>query len=237
LTEALIDIRVSLPDSVTLDKLATIEPKVATDYPKRRSQFSGEFQFSAGPSSAASVAQRTIGFAFGSADDRQLFQARLDGFTFNRLAPYERWETFRDEARRLWGVYRATVAPEAITRVAVRYINRLDLPSSLHDFADYLSTYPQIAESIDSGLSGFLMRLEMPQTDINSVLILSESLVPAAAADHDGPAVVLDIDLFRVLERSVVGDDELWEILDVFRSRKNKVFEACITDKTRGLIS
>ena len=52
--------------------------------------------------------------------EKQLVQARANGFTAHRLAPYEGWETFRHEARRLWDVYRQTVRPK-VARVAVRY--------------------------------------------------------------------------------------------------------------------
>ena len=50
---------------------------------------------------AAGLRQEQNGYIFASSDERQIFQARLDGFSFSRLAPYDRWETFRDEARRL----------------------------------------------------------------------------------------------------------------------------------------
>jgi hypothetical protein len=69
-----------------------------------------------------------IGWRFVSPDKLHVFQARLNGFTFSRLPPYVDWESFRTEARRLWDLYRAVANPIAPTRIAVRYINRLDLP-------------------------------------------------------------------------------------------------------------
>jgi len=47
-----------------------------------------------------------MGFIFTSADDKQPFQVHLNGFTTNRLGSYPAWNAVRDEARRLWNVYR-----------------------------------------------------------------------------------------------------------------------------------
>jgi uncharacterized protein (TIGR04255 family) len=49
-------------------------------------------------------------------------------------------------------------------------------------------------------------------------------------------SVVLDIDVSKMgLELST--DDEVWNMLELFRLQKNLVFEGCITNNTRELIS
>ncbi len=234
LTEAVIDIRVTLPDGVTLDTLASLEIGQASAYPTRRDQMYVEGQFSVDPENPPASGIRTQrGFAFLSADERQIFQARLDGFTFSRLAPYENWDSFRNEARRLWEMYRSVATPKSIDRLAVRYINRLDLPMVFNDFNEYLRTVPVVSADLPQGLNGYFMQLNIPYEDLSATLILNQALLPPTIPDK--VSVLLDIDIFRNIE---IPDDEVfvWDFFEALRTRKNDVFEACITERMRELI-
>jgi uncharacterized protein (TIGR04255 family) len=88
------------------------------------------------------------GFRFERADARRVMQTKLDGFSYSALAPYDEWEGFRPEAKHLWKLYRDICHPIRVTRVAVRYINRIDIPLKNSDprsslqLEDYFKTYP-----------------------------------------------------------------------------------------------
>ena len=152
----------------------------------------------------------------------------------SRLAPYESWEAFRNEARRLWEVYRQTVKPVRIERVALRYVNRLDLPGPRAELKDYLQTSPEIAAGLPQGLDGFFMQLQIPVEDLNSRLFLN--LTTCEPPKPGIVAVVLDIDLFRT-ENLPQEEEALWQLLESMRARKNEFFEACINDRTRELFA
>lgn len=231
ITEAVIDIRIQPVDGVGLDRIAVVHQREAERYPKRADRVESRFVLTGG--SASSLTQGIAGYLCRSTDGKQVFQSRLDGFTFSRLAPYESWEAFRDEAHRLWQVYLSVVTPCAVTRLGVRYINRLDLPLPVTDFEDYVRTVPRVAPGLPQALSGYYMQVQIPQTDLDAVLILNEGVVQPPSPEF--ASVVLDIDLYRnVMLRA--EDPEVWSILEQFRWRKNEVFEACITDATRRLI-
>ena len=234
LTEAILDIRVKLPSEITPAKLKNVQLEEKEGYPRQEELFVVVGKMSVGTQVGASAKQNLNGYRFVSQDKRQIFQTRIDGFTFNRLAPYETWESFRNEARRLWKVYRSIAKPQNITRLALRYINKLDFPLPLADFKDYLRTIPEISPQMSQGLSGYFMHLELPQQDLGATLYLNQTLIP-----HAGPnivSVILDFDLFSQ-ENVPSAEQDIWKQLEVLRIRKNEVFEACITDKTRRLIS
>lgn len=233
ITEAIIDVRVSPSDQLTVSDLALMVEGDELSYPERRDHCYAEGHFQLGKDTSASASSKHTGFVFYSEDKKQIFQARLDGFTMSRLAPYGSWTPFRDEARRLWEKYRSIVNPISINRLAVRYLNRLDLPLPLDDFKDYLLTVPEVAPDLPQGLEGFFVRLQIPQQDIPVTLLLSEAIVEPA---RDGVvSVVLDIDMYR--NKEVPSDEEsIWDFFEVLHDRKNDVFEACITDDTRELI-
>lgn len=233
ITEAVIDLKVNSAPDANLSALEGLAGSLQQDYPKRQELMTIQGQFQGGQSVAATASQSRTGYLYLSEDKKQILQAKLDGFSFSRLAPYENWESFRDEARRLWKVYVAAIQPEGIHRLAVRYINRLDLPLPLEDFKDYLQTVPEISSDLPQGLSNFFLQLEIPQEDLQGTLVLNEALIPPASSDVI--SVVLDIDLFCLVDFSC-HDDNPWDLLEKLRIRKNKIFESCITDETRRLL-
>jgi uncharacterized protein (TIGR04255 family) len=172
-----------------------------------------------------------MGFAFSTDDGREIFQPGLDGFTFSRLRPYGNWNDLRNEARRLWGIYREAVNPLSITRVAVRYINQIDIPGPTVDYKDYFRTTPEVSPVLPQTLSGFFMQLHFPQVDFGGSLILTQTAVPPPAPGFC--SVVLDLDVFR--EGDLASDDDVWALLDILRDRKNEFFEGCLTEKARAL--
>jgi len=233
ITEAVIDIRVTSPTGLTVDALAAGFAVGQERYPEKKVRWAFQGQFTAGAQLGASVGQQSIGHQFSSTDGKQIFQARLDGFTFSRLAPYHRWETFRDEAKRLWECYRQVVQPLAITRLAVRYINRMDLPAPA-DLRSYLRTLPDISPDMPQGLSGYFMQVQIPLTEEKGTLILNEALVDPVTPEY--MSVILDIDIARQTEIPQ-EDTSIWDYFEQLRRRKNAIFEACITEKTRELIA
>jgi len=237
ITEALIDFRVDYGRTISLADLKGFGTHVKKEYPfeSNRDLIEGQLNFGAADPQVVS-SKITIGYIFHSADRRQAVQARTDGFTVSRLAPYENWLQLRDETKRLWAVFVEVLRPVSITRVAVRYVNQINLPlkGGILTFEDYLQTFPKMEVDEDIFLEQFLMRLVMPQNDIAAKLILTEALLPAQG---DRLGVILDIDLFR--ENVSIGalSMETWDILEQFRNRKNKFFEASITDRARELFA
>ncbi len=235
ITEALIDLRIKPPVSEELSSLEDFGHQIQPEYTKLDDIVLLENQINfQGDVASASSNQAVTGYRFLSRDSKQIVQARLDGFSLSRIAPYQTWETLRDEARRLWNIYQTATNSETVNRVAVRYINRLDLPLPFNDFKEYLLTLPEISPQISQGLSDYLMQLQIPQEDIGAMLVLTEALIPSL--NDDVVSVLLDIDLFSNNVGFSSTMDEHWRLLETFRIRKNKIFEGCITDKTRGLL-
>lgn len=241
ITEAIIDIQVVAPETVTLDALRSLQDRDSERYPDRGKVFRASVVVEdpvdhEGMSTQTSKVQR--GWAFSSGDKLHVWQARRDGFTFSRMSPYESWEPFSSEARRVWNLTREVLTPTMISRAAVRYINRIEIPLPLKDFKDYLRTVPEVSPALPQGLLSFFMQLQIPQPDLNALLILNQTLAPppALVPEPRSVSIILDIDLFCA-DNLPLDDDSLWNLFERFHDRKNEVFEGCITDATRRLIS
>jgi uncharacterized protein (TIGR04255 family) len=232
ITEALIDIRVDLPASITLGDIEGLHVQVANRYPSRVKRVYIQSTLTIGIEPGLTTAQKHVGFAFHAADDRQICQFRLDGFSFSRLQPYGNWNELRDEARKLWEIYRIALSPEKVTRVAVRYINQIDIPFALIDYKDYFRTTPEVSPALPQSLGGFFMQLQFPQPDFRGFLVLTQTAISPPRPDMN--SVILDLDAFRVDPEST-SDDQIWTLLEELRKAKNIFFEGSITDKTRDL--
>jgi len=239
ITEAILDLKVILPDDFPVEKFLEIHEYVRDRFPTSQPIHIGSFLVQSGPDTPdlqVDANRRHSGFLFRSKDNRRIFQATLQGFTFNRLAPYESWEEFNNDARSLWEIYKSICKPEFVTRAAIRYINQLNIPTQgPTDLRTYLKTAPEISSDFpQQTMSSFFMQLQLPQEDLNCMLIINENLAPTTTPDLI--SVILDIDLFR--QQVWQSDDEdIWRFLEQLRQRKNEIFKASITEKTEELIA
>jgi uncharacterized protein (TIGR04255 family) len=230
ITEAVIDIRLEASSEFKPEFLEPIAEKISRLYPKREdlSLFQGTFTIG----SAATSTQTKLGYLYRSADGKYVLQTRTNGFTLSRLAPYEEWEPFRDEAKNLWNVYREVFKSSRVNRVASRSINRIDIPLPSVELSDYLRTFPEVSQDLPQVLTGYVMHLLIPQKDFDGVLSLIQATVPAQQPNMT--SINLDIDMFKE-NGDFDSDEKIWAFLDQLRDKKNEVFEACITEKAREL--
>lgn len=235
ITEAIIDLRVSVPDGTDYARLKQIGEREQDTYPTQEEMFEAVGQMAVGPhGDSASVTRTPTGWKLISDDHRQIAQCRTSGFTFSRLTPYERWQSFRDEARRLWTIYRNIANPDNIARLAVRFINRIDIPGNSVDLKEYFRTSPEVSSELPQTLAGYFMQLRLPYPEIAGLCVITQTIIPPAKADV--VSVVLDIDLFRS-EDVAQEERHIWDFFETLHVAKNRIFEACITDASRRLFS
>lgn len=233
ITEALIDIRVKLPTTIDVKTLDLFFEKIKNQYPKRQEHRISELSLELKPDTDPVKASksRVNGYRYISADQKQIVQARLDGFTMSRLYPYTEWKDLRDEAKRLWQFYKDIVKPDAITRVALRYINNLNIPLPVYDFAEYLAAPPIVPEGLPQGISSFLTRVILPEPAIGANAIITQALEAVQPVQTHLP-VILDIDVFR-LSSGGIDENDAWNTIEQLRHFKNKIFDKSITPKLK----
>jgi uncharacterized protein (TIGR04255 family) len=150
------------------------------------------------------------------------------GFTFSRLKPYISWQQLRDEARRIWDYYKEVTSAELITRVALRYINNLNIPVPEHElkFHDYLTAPPAVPDGIPQAISEFVTRVVVPVPSLNANAIITQALEPISKPKF--LPLILDIDVFRFNPDGI--EEDPWKILESLRVFKNKIFFNSITN-------
>lgn len=121
ITEAILDIRAELPKEVDLEKLVTFQDAIKGRYPEKQERVTYEAGFQLKPEgpTALPTSAQSIGYLFRSSVENKIVQARKDGFTFNKLKPYEDWTRFKSEAYELWNLYSQIAKPVKITRIGM----------------------------------------------------------------------------------------------------------------------
>lgn len=234
IVEAVFDVRVSLDDRTKVEDLAEVHVGEEQGYPEHQHNFIIENQIQVNETEiGGGVRKHLNGHVYRSADGLNVFQARVDGFTFSRLHPYDRWSTFSEEAFRLWSKYQAVAEPVAVRRLALRYINRFDFLEPSIDLSIYLKTYPELSPLLPQMLTGYFMNVQLPLTEDGLQVNLIQTIIES---DTPGVSLILDLDVFCQMEVKALGLDSLKETFNRLRDAKNGVFEACLTDATRGMI-
>jgi uncharacterized protein (TIGR04255 family) len=163
-------------------------------------------------------------------DELLLAQFRVDGFTLNRLRPYTSWDDLRPVALELWRVYLDAARPEALVRLALRYINEVALPSGTWEFSDYLRAAPSLPPEAPQDVAAFFSKVTAVEPDGQNKVHIGQKLRHAGA----GPFYVLDIDAFRDGDWDP-SDSSIPEVLDDLRRLKNLVFFSMLTERTLHL--
>jgi uncharacterized protein (TIGR04255 family) len=228
-TEAVIEIRTK--SSLQAGELERLVARFGKKFPTPPQKL---FDLSVEVGEVASTARQQLnGYRLAATDGARLLNLGLQSFNTAKLAPYEGWERFVEEVQANWDIWLKIVQWRPIARIGVRYINRIDVPIiGRFELDDYLTFLPVMPKSLDNGIEHFAMNILVPLGKDDLKLVLNAGSTPSPLIGHT--SLILDLDV--ALDTNLPTNNEsLWAAIDRMRLRKNEVFEACITDKTRAL--
>tara|TARA_R110002095_G_scaffold183373_3_gene160564 strand:+ start:562 stop:1311 length:750 start_codon:yes stop_codon:yes gene_type:complete len=156
-------------------------------------------------------------------------------FSFIRLAPYSDWDEFFKEFNEFWNVFRKEQNSKTLSRLAVRYVNRIDIPTDKGVEAINIADYLHVGVHTPQGLivDGYEASFKVRVDDTSSAIIRTATHtkeIPNTAA------LLLDIDLF-MHDGLPQKNDEILDRLNLLRKEKNNLFEKFISDKARELFN
>jgi uncharacterized protein (TIGR04255 family) len=198
-------------------------------YPHAEEQRAQQFMFGIEDGKHPSSGIKDLGIQgvfFKSKDEKNIAQFRVDGFTFNRLRPYTSWDEIFPEAISLWREYARLTVPQMITRLAVRYINRIPTPPPGVSIETYFRSVPSVPTALPQTISGFLTRVTI--RDMSGDLYANVMQVLDIAAANLPPTVILDIDAF-VQREFTIDSHEIEHALIQLREFKNRIFFNMLT--------
>jgi uncharacterized protein (TIGR04255 family) len=176
---------------------------------------------------------------FTNKDSVFLIQVAHSTFSVHVVGtPYLGWPEFKKEIFRVWSAASDVLTPALITRIGLRYINRIPRGSQRELPRKWLKASRSIPEALLDSLPGFVFRMEVAADE-------AERSVTTIAIDQSKPpekfgALMLDLD--RISQRVRQPNDEaLPEVLEglhedvweVFNQAKNENLEAFLKGEHR----
>jgi len=234
ITEALIDIQGFFGDSSDpkelLELFENCHKQFAESLPKKSQRFARKILLSQSNKNIQSV-DTQLGFHFTDDQNKKVLQYRTNGFSMSHLPQYKNWDTLVKDARTYWKIYKNLRTDFVVNRLAVRYINAIEVPYPLINYEQYvkgIEVPPGLnsCNSIKSFTNQVLWSVDDPVANVNLIRALQK-----AKKDSSSTKVVVDIDVFRPILEIGSDSEEIWDILKTFGNLKNKVFFDTIGEK------
>lgn len=167
-----------------------------------------------------------------SDDQADVLIVQPDALTWSRLAPYQGWDALLERVARDFDVANSLAGYRKIDRLGVRYINRIDVPttaSNLSHYEDYIRIHLSLPPFLDV-INGYAWRFEKVFPDEGFIAIIqSTSVLPVIPRTSP---FIFDIDVTCSQNLPVKREDVLAK-LNEMRELKNNIFELSMTDKAR----
>lgn len=237
IVEAVLDIECDMPPGQSIASLeAPGRDRFRDRYPVFRAQLIQEHQIEANPDGARITPGRqgVQGLQFLQEDGKQLVQLRVQGYSFNRLAPYASLDDYLPEIERTWRLFVELASPIQIRHVQLRYINRilLPMPDGKVDLDEYLAVAPHLPDEGKLVFEGFLNQHAAAEIETgNRVNIVLTGQPP----ENGKLPIIFD----NCVSASGPGDpdDWSWILLRVRQLRllKNRIFKNTLTPKCLDL--
>lgn len=232
--EGLISLHGKVSTDVTLKDLARLTDHIGASYPVHKDLQEIRAEFRVGPSAQSHAAHTVVvGYRYERQSPRFVVQAKVGELLISRLSPYNDWNELFTEAKSLWAVYCEVVKPEIVTRVATRFINRIELPLDGLDFDEYLAAAPVIPKGLPQTFNHFLTRIVVPHEQSGADVAISQALDAPNAQTRKLP-LILDIDVYKKVDLPV-DSTEVWALLTTMRDVKNQAFFDSVTPKALEL--
>jgi uncharacterized protein (TIGR04255 family) len=227
--EAVIEIRgrasVSWNDETLRSKLKTELP----DYPKQQSGRAQIIELT--PQKEQKVTTQDLGWqglTLTSKGEKYIAKYHINLFSLSRLHPYEDWNCFINEAKRLWEIHFKLARPLEIQRLGVRFINRIQLSHENIQLEDYFIGFSSDIPAIKLNINGFLHHDIFSLPGFPYMMNIIKTIQPKTASQD--PALILDIDVYTQQPFEPKREMIDQKLLDL-HWLKNKIFFSSITPK------
>lgn len=246
IVEAAIDLRVDFEDGISdqdlLGRLASVYPVGPDEFesPEPLHTFSNLTAVNTGDSIVGRAPAKQVGYTFRRESGDAVVRANIDRYVYSRLAAYTEWSEFLSDAEGYWASYRDVMKPYSVSAIGVRFVNRIVVRKELVEMKDYLRVGADVPPYLPQWTTGYFLQIGVPLEDFQSEAVITTALVDPEEDEQGCAVLILDIDVRTASSLDVAAQDfdaRLLGKLEKLRVAKNFVFEACITDATRGLIS
>jgi len=235
--EAIFDVRFRFTDTPSMETLEALWKSIEETFPKKETIQNFQTKVEFNPTAKLPVVNSTTsephGLRLTSQDGSRVVQIKRNGITISRLNGYDGWDQFWTEANNLLNKYSEVCTPEYAERIALRYINSIQIPEATFKLDDYFLTAPQVGSSIQHAVLKFFSQVMIKDEGSNTLAIINQTINPPKRENET--TIILDIDAFQDSLRIAPLSDAFAQSIEQIKKFRTSIFEGSITEKTRSL--
>jgi uncharacterized protein (TIGR04255 family) len=177
-------------------------------------------------------------YRFATTDGKRFVQVSPTNFIYQSSDQYPGWEKFKEKLMALWSASITDTKPSTITKIGLRYVNRIIRSKKHPRPSDWLQPTADVPEALLSSKEHFLGRIESSPMASHLRLITLANQPPGP--DWPQGSIVLDIDRlttasFDAEEKKILRTLELLheDIWTSFESAANKNLKNYLSGKLK----
>lgn len=167
-----------------------------------------------------------------SQDRTSLVQVGQRLLSINHLKPYAGWENFRPKIKLAYDTIRNITDIEGIDRMALVYVDRIEIPGTNIEMEDYFNFYPHLGSELPQTHVSFMVGCEFSYNDERDFCKLQ--LTAAMPTKKDHLASLLTTEYFLAKKKTVSPDNAL-EWMEQAHAKVRELFKGSITEKLENL--
>jgi uncharacterized protein (TIGR04255 family) len=167
---------------------------------------------------------------FLDSDEKKLVQLGQNLLTVNHLKPYDSWEEFSPVIENVFKIYLETAKPKGLRHIAIRYINRIEVPRANISWESLFRLRVLIPQDLPENIEAFLIGVNLPYEDAKDTLRIQLGTVNTEATDII--AMLLEITYIFTQPGEIPLPDVLQRV-NVAHKHVENAFESCLTDELK----
>lgn len=206
--------------------------KLKDEFPRREQRLFQEIELTRGPDGLEQQIRTNERILFLMEDKKIVVQVGPRLLAINCLKPYPTWEGFKPKIARAFETLSTATEVRGLQRLALHYINRIEIPASAPRLEDYFELYLHLGPQLPQDIVNFIVGCEFPYA--NSRDMCRVQLTPAPSGAPESLTMILSIDYFLAKPRGIEPEQAMDWVEQAHQSVE-EIFEGCITDGLRKL--
>lgn len=173
--------------------------RIRDEFPVREQQNVLQMQVGFTPEGVTPNAQSGVGqMQFWRPDRSAIVQVGPDHLSVNCLRPYPGWLQFKPLIERVLGHYQEAAEPSQLISIALRYINRIELPPAAEKrhIQEFTNVYPRIPDDEKQSWQSWAQRVEIVKPELNAIFVVQAGSQIGAPQQEGAPleySIMLDL--------------------------------------------
>lgn len=233
LTEIICDFRFKVKNEDDLTVHGQLYDKLSKKYPIKEDMQTGGVELDVFMKDLQRIMMaRLYGMQFKSEDNKEFIRVSPDFISLHRLPPYSSWESFLPAIENMFYSFKNVVNPLGLKNVALRYIDKIDIPSISFDLKEYFLIYPYSSDEISKEIGHFSVNLDIPYFDGRDKLTVK--IYNSRKSPENKTSIMMDWS-YILIDPSKISIDNTIQWVNTAHEKIVFVFEHSITEKCRKL--